>query len=273
MVLFRSTRFIIFLAYLCVSVLISALAAEELPASFGALGMTQFADANGPRFTVDSGFVRLMGNGDGQRQYLRTVRTDFARQSFEAAVTVKVQGGQGAGCAFFGMGRGEGEAENFMEPSKAPALYCRLGPSDFAEGKFTIYGNGKELGTGAMPIGDGTHRVRFVWDATARRALYEVDANWDGKVFKADVSVNAKPVAFGESDAHLFLGGTQRTGFADLAVRLLSESEVANAGFGESFADDATAQTWLPQANTSAKRTANIANCHESGWRSNGKIS
>jgi hypothetical protein len=185
--------------------------------------------------------------GDGARSYLRTSRSDYAKENFQAEVTVTLKGGAGAGCAFFGMGCGQGNARQYQEPSTVPSLFVRLAPSDFSTGVVTATVNGHETSHGSAPVGDGTHRVRFTWDPAGKRALFEVDAKWDGRSFRADsaVTVSAAEVEFG-GEARLFVGGANGVKFTDFSTKLLTDDSLKAAGFGESFANDPTAKTWLP---------------------------
>ncbi len=78
----------------------------------------------------------------------------------------------------------------------------------------------------------------MVWDATGRRALFDVDG-------KSSATVNAGPVA-SDGDGHLFFGGAEGVTFSGFAVKPLSDAEIKSAGFGENFAGNPTAGTWLP---------------------------
>ncbi|MCX6877944.1 MAG: GDSL-type esterase/lipase family protein [Verrucomicrobia bacterium] len=184
--------------------------------------------------------------GDGGRSYLRTSRADFAKGDFQAEVTVTLKGGGGAGCAFFGIGCGRENPGASQEPSTAPSVYVRLAPGDFAGGVVTTSVNGQESVSHPAPAGDGTHRVRFTWDAAGKRALFEIDANWDGKAFQADwaATVPAGSVAFGDA-GHLFVGGANGVRVADFAVKAVSPAQIQAAGFAETFSNDPTAGTWL----------------------------
>jgi lysophospholipase L1-like esterase len=185
--------------------------------------------------------------GDGTRAYARTARANHANDSFQAEVTVTLKGGGGAGCAFFGLGKGEPNPQAYFEPTALPSLVLRLAPSDFAGGLLTVTVNGRESGGGSAPIGDGTHRLRFTWDAAGRRALFEVDKHWDGQLFHPDASasVSAAGIEFG-NDGRLFVGGASGVSFRDFSVKALSTAQIQDAGFGDLFVNDPTAGTWLP---------------------------
>lgn len=182
---------------------------------------------------------RVFGRrGDDTRSYQQTPRADFARGNFLAEVTVTLKGGGGAGCAFFGIGRGEADPRHYHKPAAEPVVYVRLSPSDFSNGHVVANVNGVESGQAQEPIGDGTHRVRLFWDAAGKRALFEVDG-------RSSLAVCAREVNFAGQD-HLFIGGANGVRFADFSVKPLGDAEIKAAGFGEDFAGDPTAGTWLP---------------------------
>jgi lysophospholipase L1-like esterase len=219
-------------------------------AAWLAMGLACGASAAEPdgaaRDLGDGGTFVFAKPGDGARSYIRTSRGDFARESFQAEVTVTVTGGGGAGCAFFGLGCGQANAGASQEPSTVPALFVRLAPSDFAAGAITVSVNGGESVSGLAPAGDGTHRIRLTWDAAGKRALFEIDANWDGQSFQADSSttVAGAAVDFG-NESRLFVGGANGVQFTRFTTKPMTAAEVKAAGFGENFAGDPTAGTWL----------------------------
>jgi lysophospholipase L1-like esterase len=187
--------------------------------------------------------------GDGGRSYLRTSRADFATGNFQAEITITLKGGGGPGCAFFGLGCGQENPGASHEPSTAPSVYVRLAPGDFAGGVVTTSANGQESVNGLAPVGDGTHRVRLTWDAAGKRALFEIDANWDGQPFQVDWAgtVSAGGVAFGDA-GHLFVGGANGVRFVDFSIKAVSPAQIQAAGFAETFSNDPTAGTWLAPA-------------------------
>ncbi len=176
--------------------------------------------------------------GDAGRSYVRTSRGDLAKASFRAEVTATLKGGGGAGCAFFGLGCGQSSANSCFDPSTIPSLFVRLAPGDFCGGAITVTVNGRESQCDQAPAGDGRHRLRLTWDAAGKRALFETDANWDGKVFKADsvTTLRASNVDFGEA-GHLFVGGACGVRFDAFELEAISAAQIQAAGFGEVFAN------------------------------------
>jgi lysophospholipase L1-like esterase len=214
-----------------------------------AMGMSAAEQDSAVRELSDGGLFAFGKPGDGGRFYVRTSRSDFAKESFQAEVTATVKGGGGAGCAFFGIGRGQANGGAFDEPSTPPSVYVRLAPSDFGNGAVTVSVNGRESRAGLAAVGDGTHRLRLTWDAAGQRALFEIDPNWNGQSFRgaASAAVSAAAVDFGD-ESRLFVGGANGVQFSQCTTKPLTAAEVQAAGFGENFAGDPTAGTWLAPA-------------------------
>ncbi len=226
------------------------LPARMLAARDGRL-LTEFSSERGqpPRFLEPGGNWVFGGTRANERSYVRTERMDFARQNFQAEVTVTLKGGGGEGCAFFGLGRGEANPAAYMEPSVAPAVFSRLAPGDFAGGAAIVSVAGRESRSSGPVVGDGTHRLRLLWDAAGKRGRFEIDAHWDGHVFRASSAamVNAAKIDFGK-EGRLFVGGAQGVRFTDFAVQELTPAAIQAAGFSEVFDADPTAGTWLASA-------------------------
>lgn len=182
------------------------------------------------------------------RTYAVTPGTEFAGSSFEAWLTVTLRSGsQGNGCAFFGMGAGRPSPAYFNEPTTAPSLQFRLAPSDFAGGQVSASVNGATVGA-PFPLGDGSHRLRFVWDAGGRRAWLEIHPDWTGSAVFAPVRTMFLPVVTADfaDQGRLFAGGASGVGFADFQYRRLGPAEIARQPARDVHAIDATAGTWLP---------------------------
>lgn len=188
------------------------------------------------------------------REFAATVEADYARESFQAEVTVTIKSGHaGHGIAFVGMGKGAANAAQFNEPTTAPSLVFRLCPSDFGGGQVTAAINGEAAGDPVV-LGDGTHRVRVTWDAKRKQAWLEIHPQWkSGDVFAAKLrmSVSAQDLDFG-NDGRIFVGGAGGATFADFSVRAVAVDELSRLPVNDSFAKDASAGTWLPVEGASA---------------------
>jgi hypothetical protein len=190
--------------------------------------------------------------GNTARSYQRTTRGDWATGNFVAEVTVTLRGGGGAGCAFFGLGRGEANPAMFHEPSVPPAVMFRMAPSDFCGGQIEAFVNATALDSATL--GDGTHRLRLWWNAARKSAWLEVQPHWTaGAAFTPRLSLfaPAEALQFGQ-DGHLFVGGAAGVTFADFSVRGATEAEFQRLPRSDSFSRDPSAGTWLPVNGASA---------------------
>ncbi|MBN8460051.1 MAG: hypothetical protein J0M04_19665 [Verrucomicrobia bacterium] len=187
------------------------------------------------------------------RSYALTPSADHARESFAAEITVTVNSGNGGGgCAFFGLGAGKPSAANFQEPTTSPALVFRFAPSDFAGGRMVASVNGTAVGD-PIPLGDGSHRARLVWDAAAKRAWLEIHPRWTpGAEFKPEQTLFLPTVQadFGSS-GNLFAGGANGARFADFRIRGITAAEIAKLPTPDAFPDDPSARSWLPSKKSS----------------------
>ena len=206
------------------------------------------------------GALQFTGQGDAGRVYLRTMAADYAKQSFIAEATVTIPKGVGpVGIAFFGLGCGQANPGAYHSPNTPPALYAMVCPSGFSDGHLAGVCNSQE--SKAPGPGDGTHRIRMIWDAATKRAKFEISPNGDGKgpfAVKYAITVNAPQPGFTEKDARLFLGAGAGTAFDDFGVHAATAAEIQAAAFGESFVNDPSARTWLPTT-ASAKPLADAA--------------
>ncbi|HEX7260644.1 MAG TPA: hypothetical protein VF258_02425, partial [Luteolibacter sp.] len=189
---------------------------------------------------------------DSPRHYALTNDANLAKSSFQAEITVTIQGGGGEGCAFFGLGAGKPDLANFNEPTTAPSLVFRLSPSDFAGGQVSASVNGESCGE-SFPLGDGSHRLRLIWDATGKRAWLEVHPQWkEGTPFTAKNSMFIPAVTADFANAgHVFAGGGGGVTFSGFQTRDLTAEEIAKFPTSDVFVKDATACTWLPAAGSS----------------------
>ena len=179
--------------------------------------------------------VTLQGDGSSvfsgattaQRAYLRTTKSDFHNASFVAEFTVTLGGGAAVGCAYVGLGAGVPAGD--AEPATAPANFLRLAPSNFNNGLLTFHDNATATTIAAAGPGDGTHRVRLVWDATLKRMQADVDAGSTGGVFVRDFGQanSSASTGFAAGSARLFLGGAGGVTFGPVAVRAATANDLA----------------------------------------------
>jgi hypothetical protein len=188
------------------------------------------------------------------RSYALTTRGDYAKESFQAEITVTIRSGHGGnGCAYFGIGKGQRNPADYDEPTISPSLVFRLAPSDFGGGFVTSILDGV-TNDDQVQLGDGTHRLRLSWDAAGKRAWLQIHPNWKpGAAFTPTLSllVSSVPVEFGD-EAHLIVGGASSVSFTDFSVRPLTDAELQKLPVSDSFAQDPSSGTWLPVEGASA---------------------
>jgi len=189
--------------------------------SNGASALLQLAGPSTPDYSGQD--AKFGGAWDGDRSYLRTIRSDYHLQDFVAEATVTLLSDfdadrGGTGIAFFGFGQGEPNCGNYCEPSASPAAYARIMPDDFYR-EFDVNSNGR-VGVIENGGGDGTHRVRMTYSADARTLTFAIHREWTGGPFEADHTIG--PVAlstdFDATNSRIFLGGAGDVRFDDLAV-------------------------------------------------------
>ncbi len=126
--------------------------------------------------------------GDGGRNYMRTVESDYATVSFVAEMTVeRVDNNQQV---FIGMG--SGDTALFGVPD-----WSTLFSSTFVtpeDGSLTTWRSSNDVSEwlgddppSAVTAG-GTHRVRMEYDKDARTMTYSIDLDYAGGAFTADVT-------------------------------------------------------------------------------------
>jgi 1-phosphatidylinositol phosphodiesterase len=185
-----------------------------------------------------SGAVTFDGIGDAGRAYLRTNKSDFHTAGFVAEVTVTVNGGGGPGCAFFGIGGGLPDPAAAWQPNTAPVNYLRLAPTDFG-GAITLRDNAMVSTVGGGAPGNGTHRIRLIWDAATKRLQADVDHHHAGRVFARDSGILqfSESTGFNAGNARLFIGGAAGVRFGPLSVRAATAGDIATI--------DLTATRWM----------------------------
>ena len=197
------------------------------------------------------------------RTYVRTVGDDLYGRSFEAEITVDV----GSDIAWFGMGQGMGDDATQQAEPNGPTVHLRLHPSSVAGGKVNWWVTGAgysgvSLGEFGYP-GTGVHRLRLSYDADAQTAVFEIDEDYAGGSFVADMSspvIDCSNIGFTESNARLFFGSSAQQGweasraavFDDLGVVVESTGPIDTDGDGLSDADEVALGTDPTLADTDA---------------------
>ncbi|MBI1370180.1 MAG: hypothetical protein GC162_16195 [Planctomycetes bacterium] len=214
------------------SVMLRAARADELLRdNFAGTSLSANWEASANNVKISDGRMVFT---NGPRSFVRSVKTDWAKQSFRAEITVTVDG-DANGCGYFGMGEGQTGGDPYRNPNAVPAAYVLCGPSGFAEGPLDLRVNGATKWTLQPGPGSGTHRLRLTWDAHTHSMFVEVNRNWQGGEFKRDDLLVAQSVSanFTSDNAHLFFGGAGGAAFSDLVVTTVSPTDIE--GFSADF--------------------------------------
>jgi hypothetical protein len=215
----------------------------------GAAGFNFFSTTglDDPNFTMDptvvfdangATFGTLWG-GDGGRNYVRTNDTDYATVSFTAQVTIVTSSLQTMD-VFLGLGTGE---------IRDPSTGCCYGWPDWGTLNSSlmvlpeITDSGEPLLTtlvtqndlpvfannAAAGLGDGTHRLQLVYDATAKTAVFSIDTNYAGGAYAADLTAPALDASllyaadgWPTEASSIYFGGDDSAIFKDFSVAVSS---------------------------------------------------
>ena len=192
----------------------SGLSGTALPAAL------QDATADRSNFTTDNDNVAFTGNADPGRDYVRTIDNDYLASDFTAEITITVVGEAsdgGATIGFFGIGNGVAGGAH-AEPS-GPSIHFRTHStvSDF-NNVGLIDSDGDSSSAGNLPLGNGTHRLRIVWDASTEIFTFSVDEDNTGSF--GEPLTSAAPGGLGDTNSHIFFGGSRNISFDDLLVQV-----------------------------------------------------
>lgn len=154
----------------------------------------------------------------GNRQYVRTIQSDYSSVNFRLEATITIAYGPWGG-AYIGLGEGLANPAAWGEPTSGKCLLAVLFPTGFGgnlDGRDN--GIGPFLATGGA--GDGTHRLRFDWNATTKVAAISIDKNYTGGSFvaSATATLNGSDNGFTTSNSHLVFGGGENVIFDDISV-------------------------------------------------------
>jgi hypothetical protein len=202
------------------------------------------------------GAVRIIGPNPPQhshRSYVRTVAGNYYGRSFLAEVTVSMSGDT---ISFFGMGTAIPNPGFFYEPG-LPSINLRVHSSPTSGGVVHAADNANSLRSTFLAFGapgNGVHRLRLIWNAVTKTALFQIDQHYAGGAFVADLTsplVNGADNGFTDTNAHVFFGCGGP--FDDLLITEIVDSPAAIAG-----ADQTVSPGALVALNGSASHDTNV---------------
>lgn len=170
--------------------------------------------------------------GDGGRNYMRTVESDYATNGFVAEITFSSNNDQ---AVFFGLG--SGDRALFGTPDWSTQLASASFWPEVGNGKFVRFRTQNDVNafgdTNVPGIAAGTHRFRMTFNASNSQLLGEIDLNYAGGPFVADATNLNFPQglsSFFAADgwpsepSRIFFGGDDGATFSDLSITVVPES-------------------------------------------------
>jgi hypothetical protein len=202
--------------------------------------------------------------GDGGRNYMRTIDTDYANVNFVAEISI-VTPDIDVQDAYVGLGAGDANPDFFLTPDRltdnSSIMYwgenelTQFNPDPDLDivsslevlrasngGSFSIF-------KGPTPdLGNGTHRLRLSYDRFRKVAEFAFDVNYESEPFAADYTLSMDtstlygPDGWPTEPARIYFGGDDGTVFKDFSVNVLT---TPIAKFGDLDSDnDIDAADW-----------------------------
>jgi len=194
-------------------------------------------------FDANGATVGSLWAGDGGRNYMRTIESDYAFSSFVAEVTIVVDT-LGTDDTFFGMG--SGEISNWGTPDFAGVPTVFIAPQDgslssnAADGISGDWWNPPECTSawcssaapGLVAANPGTHRLRMTLNADTKQWVGSIDVDYAGGPFVADVSTPTYTltdmyddggfvtIGWPTNPSRIYFGGDDGAIFKDFTVAL-----------------------------------------------------
>lgn len=191
-----------------------------------------FVDSNHTIVYDGSGahFGSLIG-GDGGRNYMRTVESDYATVGFVAEITFDAGDGQ---AVFFGLGTGD--TALFGTPDWSTQFSSASFWPETNNDKFTRFRTQNDINafadTGVPGFDAGTHRFRMTFNPVNNQLFGEIDTNYAGGPFVADATTTNFPMALSSlfaadgwpsEPSRIFFGGDDGATFRDLSITVVPE--------------------------------------------------
>jgi hypothetical protein len=223
-------------------------------------------DAAGAHFGLQ--YALDGGGGDGGRNYVRTLESDYATVSYVAEITVDANLGPTAPVTQIFIGMGSGDTALFGVPDWSTQFSSTFVTPEAGFLKTWSSANDVNKWNDNDPLpsltGVGTHRLRLSYNATTHAIVYAIDMNYAGGAFVADYTaptldlntVNCPMDCGGGTDANLYdpsdgwptepskiyFGGDDQVNFRDFSVTVGTPS---NANFnGDTIVDGSDFLIW-----------------------------
>ncbi len=170
--------------------------------------------------------------GDGGRNYVRTVQSDFATAKFVAEITFEASTNDQA--VFIGLG--SGDTALFGTPDWSTQLSSASFWPEVNNAKFVRFRTQNDVNsfadTGVPGLGAGTHRFRMTFNPASSQLLGAIDINYAGGPFVADATTTNFPIAasslfaadgWPSEPSRIFFGGDDGATFRDLSITVVPE--------------------------------------------------
>lgn len=200
--------------------------------AIAAAGLSVFSTADDPAVVLDASGAHFGTAfvGDGGRNYLRTVESDYATTSFSAEITIQLSDDQQA--AFFGIGAGD--TALFGIPDWSTNFSSASFWTDTSNEKIVAFRTQNDINqfrdTAVPGFDPGIHRLRMEFDAGTQLLVGSIDLNFAGGAFVADVTTLPVDVAslfaadgWPSEPSRIFFGGDDGATFRDFTISVIPE--------------------------------------------------
>lgn len=188
-------------------------------------------------FDGNGAHVGALIGGDGGRNNIRTVQSDYATTDFTAEVTFSVDPGVATQQVWMGLGAGDralfglpdwstqfSSASFWIEPTKIVSFRTQNDVNAFVDTLLTA-------GPLADLDGAGTHRLRMTFNAAAKQLRASMDIDYAGGIFTSDVTTTFPivttslfaPDGWPSEPSRIFFGGDDGVVFRDLVITAIPE--------------------------------------------------
>lgn len=171
--------------------------------------------------------------GDGGRNYLRTNDSDYATIGFTAEITFETTNDDQA--IFIGLG--SGDTALFGTPDWSTQFSSASFWPESSNNKFVRFRTANDVNAFADTLvtgglDPGTHRFRMTFNPATNELLGEIDKNYAGGPFVADVVSSNSPIStstlfaangWPSEPSRIFFGGDDNAVFRDLTITVVPE--------------------------------------------------